>query len=218
MAEWTYLVIESVYFILGILSMRNTLRDWKENKNRILIAISAYIAAVLLRSIVDIITYVSDLNLDGVLFGYITIGILIGNILFIIQLEFMFFLKKLNKLYTLPIIISFYIIFGRALVNSSMPFILYAMIVSYGSAYILIRDGKRRHNGLAVGMGLFFLIWGLGQTIGPSTPIIFISFRTVAMLTLFAGTKGFYERYIWPDSKKEEKIMNTWITKLVMKE
>jgi len=99
-----------------------------------------------------------------------------------------------------------------------MPFIIYAMIVGYGSAYILIRDGKKRQNGLAIGMGLFFLLWGLGQTIAPRTPIIFSGFRLAAMIALFAGTRGFYEKYVWPDTIKEEKIMNTWITKLVVKE
>ena len=218
MVQWTYIVMETVYFVLGILAMINTLKDWKQNKNRILIAISTYMTVVLIFSIINYATYIADLNLDVILFGYVTMGNMIGHILFIIQLEFMFFLKRRNKLYTLPVIISFYIIFGRALVDSSIPFILYAMIVSYGSAYVLIRDGKRRHNGLAVGMGLFFLLWGFGQTLGANMPMTFISFRIIAMIALYLGTRQFYEKYLWPDSKKEEKIMNTWITKLVVKE
>jgi hypothetical protein len=173
--------------------------------------------AVLVRSFIDIIIYITGFTLDVALAGTLTIGMVIGNILFVIQLEFMFFLKKYPKFYSFPIIIAFYLIIGRILVDSMMPFVLYAMLVSYSSAYFLIRDGKRRHNGLAIGMGLFFLLWGLGQTIGPTTEAIFISFRLAAMLTLFAGTRGFYEKYVWPNQEQEQKIMNAWITKLVVK-
>lgn len=218
MVEWTYVIMETVYFVFGTLAMINTLRDWKENKNRILIAIAAYMGVVLLNSIINYATYLANLNLDIVVTGYVTVGNIIGNLLFIIQLEFMFFLKRLNKLYTLPLIISFYIIFGRILVDSSMPFILYAMIVSYSSAYVLIRDGRKRHNGLAIGMGLFFLLWGLGQTIGPNTIIIFLSFRIAAIIALYLGTRGFYEKYVWPNQAVENRVQNTWITKLVVKE
>jgi hypothetical protein len=209
--------MEAVYFTLGTLAMRSTLRNWKENKNRILIAISIYIITVLVRSLIDIIIYITGFTLDAVLAGTLTVGQVIGNILFVIQLEFMFFLKKYPKLYSLPVIIAFYLIIGRILVDSAIPFIMYAMIVSYSSAYFLIRDGKRRHNGLAIGMGLFFLLWGLGQTIGPNTESIFITFRLIAMVTLYAGTRGFYEKYVWPNQEKEQKIMNAWITKLVVK-
>ncbi|MFX1477610.1 MAG: hypothetical protein ACFFCI_05730 [Promethearchaeota archaeon] len=217
MVQWAYLVMEAVYFTLGTLSMTRTLKNWKENKNRILIAISVYIIAVLARSLIDIIIYITGFTLDAVLAGTLTVGQVIGNILFVIQLEFMFFLKKYPKLYSLPVIIAFYLIIGRILVDSAIPFIIYAMLVSYSSAYFLIRDGKRRHNGLAIGMGLFFLIWGLGQTIGPNTEWIFITFRLIAMVTLYAGTRGFYEKYVWPNQEKEQKIMNAWITKLVAK-
>ncbi|MFX0024125.1 MAG: hypothetical protein ACFE9S_17490, partial [Candidatus Hermodarchaeota archaeon] len=169
-----------------------------------------------LKSIIDILFYLLDLNLDIVVIGYVTIGQMIGNILFIIQLEFIFFLKKLTKYYTLPFVIAFYLIAGRILVNSSIPFILYAMLVGYGSAYLLIRDGKKKQNGLAAGMGSFFLFWALGQTI--PLDIFFIFCRLIAMIMFFLGTKGFYEKYVFPDLEEEQKIMGTWISKFVVKE
>jgi hypothetical protein len=105
---------------------------------------------------------------------------------------------------------------GRILVDSSIPFITYALIISYGSAYILIRDGKRKQNGLAVGMGLFFLFWGLGQTL--QLELLFVILRLVAMVTLFLGTRGFYEKYVFPDQEEEKRIMGTWISKFVVKD
>ena len=46
-----------------------------------------------------------------------------------------------------------------------MPFIIYAICVSYTPAYFLLRDGKKKRNDLAFGMGLFFLTWGIRQAI-----------------------------------------------------
>ena len=216
MPQYHYMIIESIYLIIGLLSIINTVKTWKDNRNRILIAISIYIGAILVRSILDVFIYLFDINLDFLIVGYVSIGQIIGNILFLIQLNFVFFLKKLTKLYTLPFIIAFYLIVGRILVNSSLPFIIYAMIFGYGSAYILIRDGKSKRIGFAVGMGLFFLFWGLSQTI--QLDVFFISSRLIAIITLFLGTIGFYEKYVFPDQEEERKVMATWIAKIVVKE
>ncbi len=216
MAEYDLLILEIVYFTIGIMSIFTTLKHWKINKNRMLMAASIYVAAVLVRSVIDIAIYSFDLDIDVQVAGGLSIGMIIGFILFTIQLEFMLYLKDLPKLYTLPLISSFYLALGRVLVDTSMPFIVYAMIVSYGSAYFLIKDGRKSRNGLAIGMGLFFLIWGLGQLF--QIEIVFISFRLVAMVALLLGTRGFYEKYVFVNVEEEQKIMGTWIAKLVVKE
>jgi len=216
MVQFFYLGIETTYFILGLIAMITTLNNWRDNKNRVLIAISVYIAAVLGRSMIDIAVYAFGFNLDVIVLGYLTIGMVIGNLLFVIQLVFMFFLKKYTKLYTLPFYIAFYLMLGRILVDSIWPFVIYAMIVSYSSAYFLIRDGKRKQNGLAIGMGLFFLLYGIGQTI--QVELGFVIFRLISMIALLLGTKGFYEKYVWPNQQEEQRIMNTWITKFVVKD
>ena len=216
MAEIALLVMELVYFIMGAMAIFTTLKHWKVNKNRMLMAATIYISAVLVRSIIDIAIYSFDLDIDIQVAGGLTIGMILGFILFTIQLEFMFYLKDLPKLFTLPLITSFYLAIGRVLIDSATPFIVYAMIVSYGSAYFLIQDGRKSRNGLAIGMGLFFLIWGIGQLF--QIEVVFISFRIVAMLALFLGTRGFYEKYVFVNVEEEQKIMGTWIAKLVVKE
>jgi len=186
------------------------------NKNRMLIAVSIYIAAVLVRSIIDMAVYAFSFDIDIQVTGSLTIGMIMGFILFTIQLEFMFYLMNLPKLYTLPVIVSTYLLIGRILVDSAMPFIIYAMITSYGSAFFLIKDGRKSRNGLAIGMGLFFLIWGLGSTF--QIEVLFVSLRLVAMVALLLGTRGFYEKYVFVNVEEEQKIMGTWIAKLVVKE
>ena len=216
MAEFGFLIVEVAYFILGILTILTTVKQWKMNKNRMLIAVSVYIAAILVRSIIDIGVYVLGFDIDITVAGGLDIGMIMGFILFTIQLEFMFYLMDLPKLYTLPVIITIYLIMGRILVDSSMPFIIYAMITGYESAFFMIRDGRKSRNGLAIGMGLFFLFWGLGSTF--QIEILFVSLRLVAMNALFLGTRGFYEKYVFVNIEEEQKIMGTWIAKLVVKE
>ena len=216
MPQYPFLVLEASYFILGVLALKNILKNWRENKNRALLAISVYMVAILARSLLDVLIYFFDLNLDLPVIGYLLLGTIIGNVLFIIQLEFMFYLQKLTKLYTLPPIIAFYLMAGRAIIDSSVPFIIYAMIVGYGSAFFLIKEGRQKRNGLAVGMGLFFLFWAIGQTIPVET--FFVASRLIAMISLYLGTRGFYEKYVFPDMQQEEKIISTWISKIVVKE
>jgi len=215
MAEFGFLVIEIAYFILGILTILTTIRHWKTNKNRMLIAVSIYIAAVLVRSIIDMAVYGFSFDIDIKVAGGLTIGMIMGFTLFTIQLEFMFYLMDLPKLYTLPIIASTYLLMGRILVDSATPFIIYAMITSYGSAFFLIKDGRKSRNGLAIGMGLFFLIWGLGSTFQVET--LFVILRLVSMVALLLGARGFYEKYVFVNVEEEQKIMGTWIAKLVIK-
>lgn len=216
MPELGFLIIEIAYFILGVISVITMIKHWKMNSNRMLIAVSIYIIAILFRSIIDIAIYSFDLNIDVKVAGGLTIGMIMGFILFTIQLEFLLYLKDLPKLYSLPVITSLYLALGRTLVDTSMPFIIYAMIVSYGSAYFLIKDGRKSRNGLAIGMGLFFLIWGLGSTFQVET--LFVILRLVAMVALLLGTRGFYEKYVFVNVEEEQKIMGTWIAKLVLKE
>ncbi len=216
MPELGFLIVEIAYFILGVISVVTMIKHWKLNSNRMLIAVSIYIIAVLVRSIIDIAIYSFDLNIDVIVAGGLTIGMILGFILFTIQLEFLLYLKDLPKLYTLPLICSLYLALGRVLVDTTMPFIIYAMIVSYGSAYFLIKNGRKSRNGLAIGMGLFFLIWGLGSTFQIEN--LFVILRLVAMMTLFLGTRGFYEKYVFVDVEEEQKIMGTWIAKLVVKD
>ena len=215
MPQYDLLVFEIILFTFGVLALSNIITNWKQNKNRILIAISIYLISVLLRSIIDMVIYLLDINLDVKFIGYLPIGQILANLLLVIQLEFMFYLKKLTKFYSFPPVMAFYILVGRVLVDSGFVFIIYITIATFGSAYFLIKDGRSKRNGLAVGMGLFFIMWGVGQMI--PIPMVLEVFKVTGMIAMYLGTRGFYERYIFVNVQEEEKIISTWISKLVVK-
>ncbi|MFW9936178.1 MAG: hypothetical protein ACFFD5_00870 [Candidatus Thorarchaeota archaeon] len=216
MVEYVYSILEIIIVIFGILSLIPVFASWKDTKNRMYIAIFVLTLGLIAFSIINLLTYLFEIDTTVYLIGGLRFGYILGYILATIQLEFMLYLRDLKKLYTVPFIIAFYLIMGNILIVSSLAFILYLTFVAYVPAYFLLRDGKSKRNGLAFGTGLLFLIWGIGQTI----PLLLITiiFRTVAVFFFFLGTRGFYENYIFLDQQEEQKILGTWISKFVVKE
>ncbi len=216
MPDLQYSIFEGLIILFGVLSLIPVFRNWKESKNRMYIAIFVYNIGVIGYSFINVLTYILEIDTNVYLVGGLRFGYILGYILFTIQFEFMLYLRGLTKLYTLPFILSFYLMIGNILNTSVMPFIIYAVIVSYTPAYFLLRDGKKKRNGLAFGMGLFFLTWGIGQII--PVEIVMEIFRVIAIFMFFLGTRGFYEKYIFVNQEEEQKIMGTWISKFVVKE
>ena len=216
MAQYELVIFELIVSTIGILALSNVIKNWRQNKNRILIAISIYLISVLMRSIIDVVIYLFDINLDVKFIGYLSFGLILANLLLVIQLEFMLYLKKLTKFYSFPPVMAFYILAGRILIDSGVFFIVYITIATFCSAYFLIKDGRNKHNGLAVGMGLFFIMWGVGQM--TPIPMVLAIFKVIGMIAMYLGTRGFYERYVFVNVQEEEKIISTWISKLVVKD
>ena len=216
MSNLVYTIFELIVIALCIITLIPILKSWRDTKNRMYMAVLILTGGIMAFSLINLFTYLFEVDTNTYLIGGLRIGYILGYILATIQFEFMLYLRRLIKFYSLPFIIAFYLILGNIIVINSIPFIIYLTFVAFVPAYFLIRDGKRKHNGLAFGMGLLFLIWGIGQMF----PIIIMTeiFRTIAVFSFFLGTRGFYEKYIFPHQEEEEKIMGTWISKLVVKE
>lgn len=180
------------------------------------VAVSIYTIAVIIHGGFELMAYILQIDTNIYLVGGLRIGFIIGYLLFLVQFEFMLYLRGLKRFYILPVIITFYLVAGNLLIINAMPFIIYAVLLTYTPAYMLLKDGKRNRNGIAVGMGLFFLFWGLGQTI--TMPFMFEVFKIIAAITFLLGTKGFYEKYVFPNQEEEQKIIGTWISKFVVKD
>ena len=208
-------ITEMLFFVFCILALFPTLKNWRETRNQMYVAILIYIIAITCYSLFHIVAYSINFNLEITVGAALTIGNILGLILFTIQLEFLFYLRHSVKLYSLPFIATFYILMGKLMIDSSIPFIIYAILVSSIPAYLLMRDGRKKHNGLAFGMGLFFLLWTIGQLI--QIELVFQLFKIIGTFAFYLGTKGFYEKYVFHNPVEEQKIMNTWISKFVVK-
>lgn len=216
MSDTFVLIMQVLYISFCALSIFQVTKKWREDKNRMYFIINIYIVTLILVSLIYIMAVFTEFNTSIVIGGKLTVGLALAFFTNIIQVEFVLYLRKYNKLYTLPVIATLYIAFGLLLNGSTIIFVLYSMVVGFGLSSVLIRDGKKQRNGLAMGMGIFFLIYGIGAML--RSDMLLDIFRVAGVLVFFVSSTGFFEKYVFVNEDVEKRIMGTWISKLVVKE
>ena len=216
MSDTFVLIMQVLYISFCALSIFQVTKKWREDKNRMYLVINLYIMVLALVSLLYISTIFTDFNTSIVISGKLTIGLALAFVSNTIQVEFMLYIRKYNKFYTFPLIVTLYIAFGLMLNSTTIFFVLYSLFVGFGLSIVLIRDGKKQLNGLAMGMGIFFLIYGIGSMLRNDT--LLDIFRVVGMFVFYMASTGFFEKYVFVNEAVEERIMGTWISKLVVKE
>ena len=216
MSDTFVLIMQVLYISFCALSIFQVTKKWREDKNRMYFIINIYIVTLIFVSLIYIMAVFTEFNTSIVIGGKLTVGLALAFFTNIIQVEFVLYLRKYNKLYTLPVIATLYIAFGLLLNGSTIIFVLYSMVVGFGLSSVLIRDGKKQRNGLAMGMGIFFLIYGIGAML--RSDMLLDIFRVAGVLVFFVSSTGFFEKYVFVNEDVEKRIMGTWISKLVVKE
>lgn len=214
MSDTFVLIMQIIYISFCTLSLFQVKKKWREDKNKMYLIIILYIVLLVLVSLIYIMAIFTEFNTSIVIGGNLTVGLALAFFTNAIQVEFVLYLRKYNKFYTLPLIATLYIAFGLLLNSSTIIFVLYSMVVGFGFSSVLIRDGKKQRNGLAMGMGIFFLIYGIGAMLGNS--MLLDIFRVAGVVVFFVSSTGFFEKYVFVNEEIEERIMKTWISKLVV--
>lgn len=216
MSDTFVLIMQVLYISFCALSIFQVTKKWREDKNKMYLVIILYVLTLVFVSLIYIMAVFTEFNTSIVIGGKLTVGLALAFFTNIIQVEFVLYLRKYNKLYTLPVIATLYIAFGLLLNGSTIIFVLYSMVVGFGLSSVLIRDGKKQRNGLAMGMGIFFLIYGIGAML--RSDMLLDIFRVAGVLVFFVSSTGFFEKYVFVNEDVEKRIMGTWISKLVVKE
>lgn len=216
MSDIFVLIMQVLYISFCALSIFQVTKKWREDKNKMYLVIILYIVTLVLVSFIYIMAVFTEFNTSIVIGGKLTVGLALAFLTNVIQIEFVLYLRKYNKLYTLPLIATLYIAFGLLLNSSTIIFVLYSIFVGFGLSSVLIRDGKKQRNGLAMGMGIFFLIYGIGSML--RNDMLLDIFRVVGVVVFFVASTGFFEKYVFVNEEAEKRIMGTWISKLVVQE
>jgi len=214
MSDTFVLIMQIIYISFCTLSLFQVKKKWREDKNKMYLIIILYIVLLVLVSLIYIMAIFTEFNTSIVIGGNLTVGLALAFFTNAIQVEFVLYLRKYNKFYTLPLIATLYIAFGLLLNSSTIIFVLYSMVVGFGFSSVLIRDGKKQRNGLAMGMGIFFLIYGIGAML--QNYMLLDIFRVAGVVVFFVSSTGFFEKYVFVNEEIEERIMKTWISKLVV--
>lgn len=211
---WLSLILEIVFLIFCVLTILIILRTYLEIKESVYLALMVFFAAMLFNSIFRLAN-LFFFNLDLVLGIRLSLSNIIALLIFSIQLRFFFYLKKLKKLYWLPLVASFYIGFGLFINDSLILFISYAVIIGFIIPVILLREGRKTRNGLAFGLGLFFLIYGLGKML--QVPIVPEILRIIGIIISTLAVLEFFDKHLFQDKEEKERIQSAWISKLTSK-
>ena len=208
-----FLLLEVVFWVFCIVTILIILRTYLEIRESIYLGLMVFFAAMLFNSLFRIINLFITLDL--------TVGVklsssnIIALLIFSIQLRFFLYLKKLIKLYWLPLVASFYIGFGLIVNASLIFFISYAVVIGFVIPVILLREGRKTRNGLAVGLGIFFLIYGLSKML--QVPFVPELLRIIGIIISTLAVLEFFDKYLFYDKEEKEKIQNAWISKLTDK-
>ena len=209
-----FIVLEVISLILFAITEVLIIRNYRESKNKIYYVLIVYFAALLFISIFRL-TNLFNLTLDLTFGARLSFSNIFALMIFNIQSTFILYLKNLKKLYTLPYIASFYIGFGLIVSNTLIALIFYATLIGLVIPLVLLREGSKSRNGLAFGLGLFFLIYGVSKMI--QIEIISDILRIIGGIVTTLATIGFFEKYIFVDKEQEAKMKGAWISKLVEK-
>jgi len=208
------LTLEVIFLIFCIITMALILRTYLDMRESIYLGLMFFFAAMLFNSTFRI-TNLLSISIDLVIGARLSLSNIIALIIFNIQLRFFLYLKKLKKLYWLPIVASFYIGFGLYINESLIFFISYAVVIGFIIPIILLREGRKTRNGLAFGLGLFFLIYGLGKML--QIPIVPEILRIVGIIVSTLAVLEFFDKYLFHDKEEKERIQSAWISKLTAK-
>ena len=92
-----YAIFEAILIVFGVLALMPVFMNWRESKNRMYIAIFAYTIGVVIYSIINLLTYLLEIDTNVYLIGGLRFGYILGYILFTIQFEFMLYLRAYPK-------------------------------------------------------------------------------------------------------------------------
>ncbi|MHA1234567.1 MAG: hypothetical protein ACTSO6_03605 [Promethearchaeota archaeon] len=208
------LILEIVFIVFCAITILIILRTYLEIKESIYLGLIVFFVVMLFNSIFRIAN-LFFIDLDLVFGARLSLSNIIALLIFNIQLRFFFYLKKLKKLYWLPLVISFYVGFGLYLNESLVFFISYAVVIGFVIPVILLREGRKTRNGLAFGLGLFFLLYGLSKLLQfPFLPEII---RIIGIIISTLAVLEFFDKHLFQDKDEKEKIQNAWISKLTVK-
>jgi len=209
-----FLTLEAVFLIFCVITILIILRTYLEIRESIYIGLILFFAAMLFNSIFRL-TNLFFIELDLVFGIRLSLSNIIALLIFSIQLRFFFYLKKLKKFYWLPLVASFYIGFGLFVNDSLILFISYAVVIGFIIPVILLREGRKTRNGLAFGLGLFFLIYGLGKML--QVPFVPEILRIIGIIIATLAVVEFFDKFLFQDKEEKEKIQSAWISKMTDK-
>ncbi len=201
------MVLEIIFLVLGIVALISIGYRWRRDNNKLDLFLIIVMVGILTPTILSVF------NLTPLLVQDVFFKIYLGIFVVTLALQFLLYLKEVKKIYSLPIIIGFYMGISVAITNQSMVWTIYAAIASIFLISILIREGLKNKNGYIFGLGIFFIFFSMSNAFGSE---IFGQIMNILAITcLLTGLAGLFDKYLLINKEEKNKIRNIWIAKIL---
>lgn len=208
----TQLIIFALTISILIISVKNYLKS-RININLFLIILFAIISFTAFRGLITSHTFIPN---EIVIGEKLSIMIIFTVIILFTPLEFLLYILRWRKLYSLPIVLGFFIFLNLYLENVILIYRIVTISIGALAFFTLIYQGIKRKNGEVISFAFVFM-YGLGYF--PITQLFRLLFHLIGLIFMLIGLSGFIDKYVLVDDQtqeKESKIKNAWIAKRVV--
>ncbi|MBD3195157.1 MAG: hypothetical protein GF317_08890 [Candidatus Lokiarchaeota archaeon] len=207
---WYITLIDILGLFLALITVIYSFKNWKSSKININLFLMFFIVFLTLSTLRNIFIELNPV-LNITIGANLTISGFISNLLVLVALQFFFYLKNWETLYTLPIVSAFVLIASLYLILNDLINLAFAVIVFI----VILYDSIKTKNGIELGLS-FTVLYTI--SLFPANDflliIIYASLRLASMLFVLLGISGIIDRIIFLDEEEEDKIKNTWIARM----
>jgi hypothetical protein len=176
--------------------------------------------------------YIQIIN-NGVPAGSIYIGeqlstwFLVPMVSVMAQLQFVLYILRKYKFYSIPAILLFFLSLGLFQYNNTTAYNSIMIPIGYITSALFLWKGLKNRDGLTFSLGIFslfdyglpYFIYSPMKYMGHETgPIIYAPFLICALFSvvfLNLGTWGWLDKHVFYDKERERQIKNAWVSRLI---
>ena len=209
---------ELISVLLMVIAIVMAFKVWKDNRNPIDLGTFFLFLSVAIGIFnLSIKASLRDLGLidqdSQLMIGQLEIGYISSVLIASFYLWFLVFLLGWQKLYSLPLVVGFYIgVYGILIGNLDVVF-GYVTFAILPSIVILMINAIKNKHGLSFTLSIVAIASVLVTVIDPSTVWGFL-IKWVGGISIILGENGWFDDHIFYDRVKRKKIQNVWIARM----
>ncbi|NMC08629.1 MAG: hypothetical protein GYA24_25695 [Candidatus Lokiarchaeota archaeon] len=225
-------VITFVYIFLAMMATVPVARKRKQGLQSLNKAFIAWLYFTMAMTIIRFTEYIFIME-NGVLPGSFYIGAslstwyLIPMLSVMAQFQFVLYIMRKYKYYSIPAILTFFVSLGLFQYDSHVAYDILMIPIAYLPAGLFFWKGIKNKDGLTFSLGLYttfdyilpYWIYSpmkfVMNAAGSDIYYVFIIGALIAATSLNLGTWGWFDRHVFYDKEREKQIKNAWVSRLI---
>ncbi|MEX2683421.1 MAG: hypothetical protein Q6373_017730 [Candidatus Sigynarchaeota archaeon] len=231
--QWTIgLLAPFIYLILAIIAQVPVSRKRKQGIHSFNKSFQIWLTFTVTMTMCRFFEYIQVINM-GLPPGSFYIGAalstwyLIPMLSVMAQLQFVLYIMRKYKFYSVPSILTFFLALGLFQYDNPTAYNVIMIPIAYITPALFLWKGIKNRDGFTFSLGLFSLLdYGIPYFI--HSPMRFMAHMGGALIyapfficALFAvaflnlGTWGWLDKHVFFDKERERRIKNAWVSRLI---